>query len=272
MYTLNNGTDEHASVWKCFSCGKANESSDCFCVNCGTKNESKWFCSGCGQVNDRSDSFCIACGKKRVIYSDTKETMMSEQIKQKNKNLKTAFIIVFIVFILTTGIFCIFTQGLTNNILITLASCVFPVAIGIGFNSLGNAFRNSNGMRRFLHIFGSVFRCVCPIILMVVLYYTLPHTFTRYMAIIIALSISFLGYIPAYYDQKHSLMKNNILGIIKLFSIIFMWSFICCNVGIADAFAYAQNVAQRSLEFGRTDLRYCLRMGIIFLCSSTQVD
>ena len=43
-----------------------------------------------------------------------------------------------------------------------------------------------------------------------------------------------------------------------------MWSFICCNVGIADAFAYAQNVAQRSLEFGEL-IALLFKVGIIFL-------
>lgn len=78
-----------------------------------------------------------------------------------------------------------------NNILITLASCVLPAAVGIGFNSLGNAFRNRNGMQRFLHIFGGMFRCLCPVILMFVFF----HTFylSRTTTVILAFSLAFFG-------------------------------------------------------------------------------
>lgn len=39
-------------------------------------------------------------------------------------------------------------------------------------------------------------------------------------------------------------MKNNILGIINLFSIIFMWSFISYYIGVVDALAYAERGTQ----------------------------
>lgn len=258
MGQINNDT-----IWKCLSCGKTNEKDDSFCVNCGTENEPKWTCRNCEKVNDCSDRFCVACGIKREIYSGIKG-ILSEQIEQKNKNLKIAFIIVLMAFIVTTGILCVFTQGLINNILITLASCIVPAAIGIGLNSLGNSFRNNKGMQRFLHIFGSVFHCVCPIILMLTVYYTFHNVVTRPMAIILAFSLSFLGYIPAHYNKNNSLMKNNILGVINLFSTVFMWSFIASNVGCMDAFRYAQAMVQSSLELGGL-VALLFKVGTIFM-------
>lgn len=237
------------------------------------------YCKKCGaQINDGS-AFCQKCGTKQSIitasretkeYSEEKEIIAQEEQespyvedgstiviskesqgdtkKAKNKKLKIAFIIVFIAFIVTTEILCFYTQGLKNNILITLASCVLPAAVGIGFNSLGNAFKNRNGMQRFLHIFGSVFHCLCPIILMFTFYYTF-HNITRSAAIILALSLSFFGYIPAHYNRNDSLMENNILGVINLFSAIFMWSFVISYLGNVEALRYALSVAQSSWQF-----------------------
>ena len=230
------------------------------------------FCEHCGAQNKENSAFCKKCGKPLTATHDITNDMQNsliynqlpiDQIKQKNKKLIIAFIIVFVVFIVTTEIICIFTQGLMNNILITLASCVLPVAVGIGFNSLGNAFRNRNGMQRFLHIFGSVFHCVCPIILMFTFYHTF-HNITRSMTIILALSLSFFGYIPAHYNRSDSLMKNNILGVINLFSAVFMWSFVISYLGNAEALGYALSVAKTSWQFeGFVPLLF--KAGIIFM-------
>ena len=209
------------------------------------------FCEHCGAQNKENSAFCKKCGKPLTATHDITNDMQNslvynqrqiDQIKQKNKKLIIAFIIVFVVFIVTTEIICIFTQGLMNNILITLASCVLPVAVGIGFNSLGNAFRNHNGMQRFLHIFGGVFHCLCPVILMFMFFRTFH--LSRTTTVVLAFSLAFLGYIPAHYNKNYSLMKNNILGIINLFSIIFMWSFISYYIGVVDALAYAERGAQ----------------------------
>ena len=209
------------------------------------------FCEHCGAQNKENSAFCKKCGKPLTATHDITNDMQNslvynqrqiDQIKQKNKKLIIAFIIVFVVFIVTTEIICIFTQGLMNNILITLASCVLPVAVGIGFNSLGNAFRNHNGMQRFLHIFGGVFHCLCPVILMFMFFRT--FYLSRTTTVVLAFSLAFLGYIPAHYNKNYSLMKNNILGIINLFSIMFMWSFISYYIGVVDALAYAERGAQ----------------------------
>lgn len=164
-----------------------------------------------------------------------------EKVKRKNKILKIAFTFVLIAFIMLTGILCVFTKGLMNNILITLVACIFPAAAGIGLNFLGNFLKENKNVLRFLHIFGSVFRCICPAILMVALWwFALYNTsFTRSMVSIIALSICFLGYIPAHYNPHYSLMKNNLLGIINLFSIVFMWSFVSGTIGVSQALTYA---------------------------------
>lgn len=243
---MNDNTNGYATVWKCMSCGNINEDRDCFCVNCGAKNKSKWFCRSCGQVNDSDALFCISCGKKQELYSDKKEGALPSKSNQKNKRLTIAFIIVFIVFLLITGILCVFTQGLINNILITLTSCLFPAAIGIGLNFLGNAFRNNKGVQRFLHIFGSVFYCFCPVLLLFTVFYNFSfHVDTdvaRPMTIIIAFSLSFFGYIPAHYNKHYSLMKNNVLGVINLFSIAFMWSFVSGEIAVPDALFFAKNV------------------------------
>lgn len=117
-------------------------------------------------------------------------------------------------------------------------------------------------MQRFLHIFGSVFHCLCPIILMFTFYHTF-HNITRSMVIILALSLSFLGYIPAHYNRSDSLMKNNILGMINLFSSVFMWSFVFSYLG-KEALSYALSVAKTSWQFeGFVPLLF--KVGIIFM-------
>lgn len=202
------------------------------------KNISQWQCPTCGEMNDSNNSFCTNCGVKSV-------NLPLQAINPKNKNLKIAFFCVLAVFILITGIFCIVTEGFITNILITLTSCILPAAIGISFNFLGNyfkTFRGSTFIRRFLHTFGSAFQCICPSILMLALFYMpLPTQFSRLMIAIIALSVSFLGYIPAHYNHNYSLMKNNILGVIRLFTVIFMWSFTAGSIAVIDALRVAQN-------------------------------
>ena len=107
------------------------------------------FCEHCGAQNKENSAFCKKCGKSLTATHDITNDMQNsliynqlpiDQIKQKNKKLIIAFIIMFVVFIVTTEIICVFTQGLMNNIVITLASCVIPVTVGIGFNLLGNAY------------------------------------------------------------------------------------------------------------------------------------
>lgn len=268
MHTLNDGKDEYTTAWKCLSCGNINEGSDCFCANCGAKNESKWFCRSCGQVNDSDASFCMSCGKKQELYSDKKEGALPSKSNQKNKKLTIAFIIVFIVFILITGIFCVFTQGLINNILITLSSCLLPIAIGIGLNFLGNAFKNNKGIQRFLHIFGSVFHCVCPVLLIITIFYNLSFNaatdVARPMTVVIAFSLSFFGYIPAHYNKDYSLMKNNTLGVINLFSHVFIWSFISGYIAVPDALSYAQRVMHSTYESGEFIVLF-FKIGIILM-------
>ncbi|MDE6384940.1 MAG: zinc ribbon domain-containing protein [Eubacterium sp.] len=104
MNILSDEKDKSAFAWECTSCGKTNKISDCFCLNCGAKNESKWLCRNCGQVNDSEDSFCIACGGKQEMYSD--ETDKSHTFSKKN-----ALLIAAIVCIVISAIICVFTQG-----------------------------------------------------------------------------------------------------------------------------------------------------------------
>lgn len=124
-----------------------------------------------------------------------KKGALPSKSNPKNKKLTIAFIMVFVVFIVITGIFCVFTEGLIYNILITLSSGLLPTAIGIGLNFLGNAFKNNKGVERFLHIFGSVFHCVCPVLLIITIFYNLSFNvatdITRPMTVVIAFSLSF---------------------------------------------------------------------------------
>ncbi len=259
------------------------------------------FCKKCGsQINDGS-AFCPECGTKQFVITAGRETeehldqkeitaqeiqdnpyaedhsttsvnkeLQSDTKKAKNKKKKMAiiiaFIIVLIAFIVTTGTLCVFTQGLKNNILITLASCVIPAAVGVGFNALGNAFKNSDGMQRFLHIFGSVFNCFCPILLMFVCFCA-PYHLNRSIVIIVALSLSFLGYIPAHYNKNHSLMKNNVLGVINLFSMIFMWSFISYYISAGDALQYVLK-SQTIGKYGEATV-LMFKVGIILMLLQT---
>lgn len=245
---------------------QTNGNGNCTCINCEAENKSKWSCRRCGRINDYNDLFCAFCGERHESDNYICNENLMKQNNQKNRNLIIAFAIVFALLVVVSAILCFFTPKLINNILIALASSALPIAIGIGFNLLGNAFRDSKGMQRFLHIFGSVFHCFCPIILLIAVYYSfdtfsnnynLPFNLSREATVIITLTLSFLGYIPAHYNKSYSLLKNNILSIIGLFSSAFMWSFISSRLAVMDSLNYTQQTAKASFDFSG--------IGILFL-------
>lgn len=192
------------------------------------------------------------------------------------------------VFVLTSTILCIFTPKLINNFLITVVSCFLPALAGISLNMLININRSSRGIRRFLHIYGGAFSCIHPAVLLLCMYYfshiissdsrmlflilcialsLCTFGYTKIVLLILPLyslassigsysflmlcvvfSLSFLGYIPANNNPHYSLMKNNIIGIIDLFSTIFMWSFVSSYISFPEALRFCQSIVSTSFN------------------------
>lgn len=90
----------------------------------------------------------------------------------------------------------------------------------------------------------------------------------RYAAVIGALSISFFGYIPAHYNPNYSLMKNNLLGVISLFSNVFMWSFISGQIALTDALRCVEIMVTRTYEPVHIIL-LLFKVGIVFALLQT---
>lgn len=188
----------------------------------------------------------------QTTFNNTAVKYTKKNSSKKNKNLIIAFAIVLVILIAVTTVMCIFTQQLYVNVLVTLASSVLPIITGLIFNIVGNADRTNKGIERFLHIYGSIFNCLNPFILLLAVFYLsgqLSIIMDRMAAPIITLSICFLGYMPAHYKTEQSFAKNSVLGVINILKNIFIWSFISGSVAAYDALRATSNIAHTTYNF-----------------------
>lgn len=124
-------------------------------------------------------------------------------------------------------------QGLLNNVLITIGSCVVPFVIGIAAYFVCS---KNESLSKLAHLVGIVFESFCPVITILLMYYCIFGN-SRISAIwvcIIGFSISFLGYMPTRYDSDYSFFKNTVVNALGLASSVFKWSFCASFIGTVE--------------------------------------
>ena len=135
-------------------------------------------------------------------------------------------------------------SGFANNLLIVLLSSLIPLSTGILLNFFASKKATIG------KVFGWVslpFECICPLLLLIILYYLLPAERNNALFIIvIAFSLSFIGYLPARYISSYFFI-NNILYIgLGLISTIFKWSFCVGYIAYNDMLKGAQMTIART--------------------------
>lgn len=138
-------------------------------------------------------------------------------------------------------------QGLLNNILITIGSCLLPMIVGIAAYFICS--RNES-LIKLAHLCGVFFESFCPVITILLMYYCI-FAQTRLSGIwvcIIGFTISFLGYMPTRYNSDYSLIKNIAVNGIGLVSSIFKWSFCASFVGTVEMLRVANIHLSKTYE------------------------
>lgn len=76
----------------CHNCGKQNEDSSNFCIDCGTKLiKDSIECSKCGEINEPNSNFCVKCGNNlKNKQSHKKSKITNTSIKRVKKPSKSS--------------------------------------------------------------------------------------------------------------------------------------------------------------------------------------
>jgi len=146
-----------------------------------------------------------------------------------------------------TNMIVTLTEGLTQNLLITILSVIVPLGLGILFTYLASLNRTSNTVFSWVSL---PFECIGPISLLFVNYYM--GFFRMRSGLLIAVltfSICFLGYMPARYRNTESLLKNCIYNGLGLLSTVFKWSFCASMIGVVEMQRAANMILTRTGDF-----------------------
>jgi len=138
-------------------------------------------------------------------------------------------------------------QGLINNALITVASCILPMVVGIASYFVCS---KNESLSKLAHLCGVIFESFCPVITILLMYYCI-FSRTRLSAVlvcIIGFSISFLGYMPTRYNSDYSFFKNAAVNGIGLVSSIFKWSFCASFIGTVEMLRVANIQMSRTYD------------------------
>lgn len=139
------------------------------------------------------------------------------------------------------------SQGLLNNILITIGSCILPFAVGTAAYFVCS---RNEVLTKLAHLGGMFFESLCPIITIVIMHYCILSQ-TRLSAswvCIIGFSLSFLGYMPTRFNSDYSLYKNTIVYGLGLASTIFKWSFCASYIGAVEMLRVANIQMARTYD------------------------
>ena len=134
-------------------------------------------------------------------------------------------------------------DGLGRNFLITIASMMFPLGIGI---LLSIFVRKSETAAKVFNWVKIPFECISIPSLLLTVYYLTAYYFyylpNNILATIIVFSVTFICYMPSRYDRSSSFGKNLLYNGLGLFSALFKWSFVTHLIGVADLFGAARSV------------------------------
>ena len=141
-------------------------------------------------------------------------------------------------------IFLLLLRGFGNNVLITVLATFLPLVLGVVLTILAGKLRYVGRIAEWLSL---PFECITPIILIVCVCFTTPDVFATLgfgnalreifnsaWFIGIALSVAFVGYMPARYNPSASILKNCLCNGIGLICTAFQWSFSVGFVGTLD--------------------------------------
>ncbi len=120
-------------------------------------------------------------------------------------------------------------EGLFSDFLLTLLSCVMPIAVGIGMSLL---LRDNDELKKPVKFVSMFFESLSPAFVLLAIYFCiLPAIDSAFLISVIGFTVSFLGYMPLHANPKYSVMKNLIVNSIGLFQKVFMWSFCAGLIG-----------------------------------------
>ena len=149
-----------------------------------------------------------------------------------------------------------YIKGLNVNILITAATVCLLLIPGILLTFLAKKFPVIGKILGWLSI---PFECICPIAMILCLYYVIPTSRLMLGGIeisvifkaILALTVAYLGYMPARFVPEYSFLKNVFYNVLGLISAVFKWSFCVFVVGGQDLLFYARNIMLQTYKSGR---------------------
>ncbi len=156
-------------------------------------------------------------------------------------------------------VFGLIREGFVNNLLVTLLSLILPLGIGVLFSFFSGLNKTVGKIFSWLSL---IFEIFCPIVLMLCFYFFIP-SLNPMLAVVFALSISFLGYMPARYIYEKSFLYNILYNGLGLISSIFKWSLCAGYVGYMDVLKAAELLRGRT--FDSVYLIYPLVISVVFL-------
>ncbi|MBO4897889.1 MAG: hypothetical protein J5590_06300 [Clostridia bacterium] len=153
------------------------------------------------------------------------------------------------------------SQGLVFNVFITLLSAILPFGLGVLFTFLCSKDRTSS------RIFGAlsvVFESLCPIVLLLIMFFCVfKNTRSVTPAVIIAMTLSFICYMPARYVSAWGVGKNIAVNSLGLISSLFKWSFCVSWVACKDMLGVANII--RNKTYDSSILWYVLIVSFVIL-------
>lgn len=141
-------------------------------------------------------------------------------------------------------------EGLLNNVLLTVLSCILPIAVGILALIL---CQKHEGLNKKIKTASLLFESLCPMAFLMLLYFCIIGNTMKnaqFLSLVVCFSISFIGYIPRRYDEKYSFGENIVIHSLGLISAIFKWSFCAGMILVKDMLSAASSIRAYTFEGG----------------------
>lgn len=157
-------------------------------------------------------------------------------------------------------------RGFGGNLLITAATVCLLLLPGILLTLLAKKVPVIGKIFGWLSI---PFECICPVALILALYLSVQSIFhlrnmqvSTNLAIILGLTIAYMGYMPARFVPEYSFLKNILYNGLGMISAVFKWSFCAFIIGGQDIIYYARNLMYRAYRGGY----YWIPLVVAFAC------
>lgn len=141
-------------------------------------------------------------------------------------------------------------EGLGNNLLITVLSVILPLAVGTGLTVLMH-FTKKTPVPKIFRILAVCTESAVPMLLVLVSYFCwFQNVRSALLAVTVAFSVSFLGYMVSRYEPSDSLLKNMTVNGIGLVADVFKWSTVVGYIGMMDMTKAADFLRMKDYETG----------------------